>query len=151
MMKSKTVSLLLLLASLLAVGSLAAQGILHWAQQAQEQSFALAKDSKWITAHKFGIQAKVSNPIGNPQRDRVVTIRDLGPDIADLVEDLAPTAATLQINDRPPLALQFNSSGELEATVPAAWVNLLQRNRADLEVFHQGHLLVKFQLEGMFF
>jgi hypothetical protein len=150
-MKSKTVILTLLLASLLVVGSLTAQGIRYWAQQSQEQGFARSKDSKWITAHKYGIQAKVLNPKNNPLRTRVVQVLDLGPDIADLIDDLEPTSASLKVNDQAPVELQRNANGILELSVPADWLNLIQSNRAELQVLHQGHLLVNFQLAGMFF
>ncbi len=145
------VSLLAVLIAVSITGVAAAKGYMHYAQQAQEQEFAKSKPDRHLNVHYYGFQVKVLNPGLNPNRDRVVRIRDLGPDVWELVQDLEPTSATLQVNDQPLVQLQPNSQQELEVVVPASWLSLITDNQATLKVFHGNKELSSISLEGMFF
>jgi hypothetical protein len=145
------VPFLLTVAVLLGSGVAVAKSVLHFAEQAQEQEFAGAKSSRQLNVHFYGYQIKVLNPGLNPQRDRVVRIRDLGPTVSNLQKDLDPTAAKLTVNSHPALDLLPNSQGELEAIIPASWLSLITDNTASLTVFHNQKTLNKISLEGMFF
>lgn len=150
----KRISIVTVLATLLTLaltGAVAAQGMLYFAHQAQEQEFAKSKPDRHLNVHGYGYQVRVLNPGLNPNRDRVVRIRDLGPMVMNLQQDLEPTAATLKVNSQPQLQLHFNSQDELEAVVPAAWLSLIQSNQATLTVYHGNQVLNSVSLEGMFF
>jgi len=145
------VTLLAVLTALSISGAAVAKGYLHYAEQAQEQEFANSKPDRHLNVHYYGYQIKVLNPGLNPSRDRVVRIRDLGVDVLNLVQDLEPTSASLQVNDQPLLQLQPNAQQELEAVVPASWLSMLGSNTAVLTVYHNNQVLNAIQLEGMFF
>lgn len=143
-----------LMAMLLAVsitGAAVAKGYLHTVQQAQEQEFAKSKPDRHLNVHYYGYQIKVLNPGLNPARDRIVRIRDLGPEVMNLVQDLEPTAATLKVNDYEVVQLQPNSQQELEAAIPASWLNLVASNTATLTVMSGNHVMNTISLKGMFF
>jgi hypothetical protein len=147
-------SLVTVLAALIALsisGAAVAKGILHYAEQAQEQDFAKSKPDRHLNIHSYGYQIKVLNPGLNPGRDRVVRIRDLGTEVYNLVRDLEPTSATLQVNDQPELQLQPNAQQELEAVVPATWLSMITSNTAVLTVYHNNQVMNSIKLEGMFF
>lgn len=122
---------------------------LAWTAWAQEPTDPKIETGvRWLTVHDSGIQVRVEAPraVG---AGWLVRVRDLGPDLAHLKKDLAPTAARLHLLGHAPLRLQPFGSQELRTEVPAAWLRH-GSPAAQIQVWHQGLTLLDTSIQGLF-
>lgn len=124
-------------------------GAFAWVAVAQEPHDPVREQGdRWLTVHESGIQVRVEAPQSVRQGWRV-RVLDLGPKVAHLRRDLAPTGATLLLLGRPPLRLQQQSAYEWVAEVPRTWLAGGVAS-AQMQVMHQRVTLLDISIRSLF-
>ncbi|HJM38720.1 MAG TPA: hypothetical protein QGG59_01260 [Planctomycetota bacterium] len=118
----------------------------------QEATFAKKSQEIVVNVHRYGVGVAVINPTQTPGLSREIQIRDLGPDVKDLVEDRQPTTAWAWVNNQPPVAFQPAGRDTLRLVIPKHWLRLFGRNEVHVSAWdNQGIALVQTSLDGTFF
>jgi hypothetical protein len=124
--------------------------VFAWALSAQEPADTPRPHApRWLTVHEYGIQVHVEPPsVG--QRNWLLTVRDLGPQVPHLRVDLAPTAAQLQVAGKGRLHLQVQANGDLQVAVPPSWVFAHAAPQVQLLVQSQSASLLNCKIQSLF-
>lgn len=121
-------------AAALLLGTLAATGgVLLLLPRAGGASPAQDAWERTLVLHRYGVELGV-RAAGAPPGFLRVSVRDLGPGVPGLAEDLPPTAATLTVNGAAPAPLEPGPAGELHGLLPLAALRPWLSDRVLLEV-----------------
>ncbi|MDP6850292.1 MAG: hypothetical protein QGH51_03350 [Planctomycetota bacterium] len=118
------------------------------------QEIAFSNQMPEVTAniHRFGVGVAVINPSKTPGLSREVQIRDLGPELKDLIDDRVPATAWAWVNHHPPLAFQQADPSTLKLQIPQNWLNAFSKNEVHVTAWdYQGNAILQASLDGMFF
>jgi hypothetical protein len=102
--------------------------------------------SRTLVIHHHGIEI-ATHAAGAPLGCLLVKVRDLGPGVPGLTEDLPPTDATLRVNGAVPVALDPAGPGELVGVLPLALLRPWFSDDVRLEVLSDARLLVTLELD----
>lgn len=90
--------------------------------------------ARWLTAHAYGVQLRL-DPLAHGREGYRLYVRDLGPELDYLIQDLAPTKARIDVAGHAPRWLAPNPDGDLVVDLPASW-GRTQSIDAVVRVFH---------------
>jgi len=102
--------------------------------------------SRALVVHCHGIEI-AARSAGAPPGCLLVTVRDLGPGVPDLTEDLPPTDATLTVNAAAPIALDPAGPGELRGVLPLVLLRPWFSDDVHLEVRSDARVLLTLDLD----
>ncbi len=120
--------------------------------QVQEWGFALQAPQRELNFHWHGIGIVVPNPSKTNGLDRRIMVKDLGPELKDLVDDQIPNAATVEVNGNQALDFVTTSNGNLRVKIPAQHLNAFSANQVLLKVFDtNGNLIINTDIAGLYF
>ena len=131
---------------------LIAQGVQDFTQAGQRAKYLGQPGEKGINSHDFGIRVAVQNPLTDKQFRRRIVVRDLGPNVAGLVDDRVPGAAYVRIDGAAPQAFVPDGQGQLVYTVSPARLSPFGSSSVEVAVHDdQGRHLFSASLAGLFF